>query len=910
MDFPHIKDTQFPHVDNVDVYKYQNVFDYTRWTGKVSFKLLNVLWNSNYADVPYFDSISKRDEWFDAQYGYVGTLESLFNNTPENSIKIPIPYNDAYNYNYLVVDMPMQTSEMQPINYEDKNIRVKRWFYFIEDMVQTAPSTTELKISVDYWTTFIHQVEIPYLMLERGHAPMMKTSVEQYLANPIANNEYLLADDFNYGNTDLIQTSNYVPIGNGTKYVLFCAPYESSDFANFDSAPYSGNSTPPTYSDINNRWGYQLQVNGYEWKYGDTDYSSANLPIKNQTQDGILNGCHCYAIAGSQAKAFFNYCAKYCVHFIHGIKAMFILDESLFTKGSSISFKDYTLYSVTKKNTDLNISFSKAQFGFDSKYANIAKLYTFPYSSLEITDDEGNSFTAKIENCGHIQMHREVSLVYPYLNYNVFFSGINGDGSMQYAWKDVSGTSHNKNMWASDFSKFMMNWSVPTYSLYVSAEDEYAANNFFNVLAKRAGAIKDYENAVRYANTTYENTDDSFDTMTDNVAASGATLVTNTNNSTNTMVTNIAADMQTLLDNTQIACDTASNLRVYRATKQTQIKDQNNTKIDNDANIANGFTVAATAARNDYSAVAYGNSGTANINGAMAGAFGSMISGALGGGDNIPGIGAVSGGISGLVSVGQTAINLQATGANLLASITTDQNIASLTMNATSAYAQQATQCNTNVLQHQQAIENETVVKNNACVTDQNTNTANTNNADAGRNKTMQDTNADNTRNTNNANAVRTQNTETNNADWTRDATVAAEKANLVQKQLEAENMYKNARLQRPAEYSKYEGDFMPDVYERRGVRFNIRTQTKAAISQAGDAFLRFGYALHRVWDMSNGFHYGKNFTFWKAEDIWINDGSGVANIATNVIGNILLKGVTVWRDPNKIGTVGIYDNI
>ena len=55
MDFPHIDDTKFPIIDNVNVYKYQNNFDYARWKGKVSFKLLNVLWNSNYADVPFFD---------------------------------------------------------------------------------------------------------------------------------------------------------------------------------------------------------------------------------------------------------------------------------------------------------------------------------------------------------------------------------------------------------------------------------------------------------------------------------------------------------------------------------------------------------------------------------------------------------------------------------------------------------------------------------------------------------------------------------------------------------------------------------------------------------------------------------------------------------------------------------------
>lgn len=928
MDFPHINDTQFPNLNNVDVYKYKNNFDYARWQGKVTYKLLNVKWNSSYNDVPYFDSIEERDEWFDTQESKVGVLESVFNNTPKQKLKVPLPFNDMYHYNYIVIDMPIQTSEEQPINYGDETLRVKRWFYFIEDMTQFAPSTTELEISIDYWTTFIHSVSIPYLMLERGHAPMFEVDVDTYLANPIMNNEYLLADDFNYSTDNIIKTSTYYPIGNSDKFVLFCAPYSIDDFSYFGGSAYSGNATPPTFSDIDNRWGYQLQVNGYEWKYGDADYSNANLPITNETQNGIFNGCRCYAINAEDAMSFFNECEEYCVNFLHGIQAMFILSKDLVSVENTFEFRNYTIYRVKQKTNDVQINLSKASFGFPEKYEKITKLYTFPYSQLEVTDDEGNSFTAKIENTGRIEMHTEISLVYPFLNYNVLFSGINGYGELNYVWKNVDGTTENENVWADDFSKYMMNWKIPVYSLYVSAEHEYAANNYFDNAAKRAAAIKDYENAVRYANTTRANIADSYATNTTNVsatgstnvtntAADGATLVTNTDNLTDTMVANMAADMQTLLDNTDTACDKATNLRIFRSTRQTNIKDYNNTKITADASIANSVTAATTTANNGYAAVAYGNSSTASLNGAAANMAGSMGSGFFNGG----GTGAVSGGISGLVGMAQTGMQIQAAGANLLASIATDNTIATITQQATNAYAQQATQCNDNVLQESIIIDGKTIEMNNACVTEQNTRTAGTNNADAGRSKVAQDTNAENTRDTNNANAGRTrdtnnanagrtQTTETNNATYTRNATVAAEKANLVQKQLNVANQYKNSRLHAPHKQGEYTGDLYPDAYHRRGVRFNIRTQSQSAIAQTGDAMLRFGYALHKVWDMSSGFHYGKQFTFWKAEDIWINDGTGVANIATNAIANILLSGVTVWRDASKIGTVGIYDNI
>ena len=928
MDFPHIDDSSFPHLNNVDVYKYKNEFDYARWQGKATYKLINVRWNSSYSDVPYFETDKKRDEWFDTQEGYAGILESVFNNTPETSLKIPIPYNVAYEYNYLVVDMPVQTSIDNQINYENANDRVSRWYFFIEDMIQSAPNTTELELSVDYWTSFANQIDIPYLMLERGHAPMTKTSVAEYLSNPIYNNEFLLADDFNFGNETIIKTSTYKPIGNGTKYVLFCAPYKQSDFANFGGVAYSGSSTPPTFSDLSSRWGYQLQVNDYEWKYGDSDYSSADLPISNEITNGILNGCNCYAIAGSQAQAFFNDCAKNCVNFIHGIKALFILDESLFTKGTSFTFRNKTIYPVTQKLSNQVISFNKAQFGFDAKYAEITKLYTSPYSILEVTDDNGNIFSAKIENCSTLTVHSEISIVYPFLNYNVFLSGVNGDGTMQYIWKEINGTEDSKTMWASDFSKFMMNWKIPTYSIFVSAKDEYAANNFFGNRAKRAGAIKDYENAVRYANTAYENVDDSMQTNTDNVsatnatnvtnvAADGTTLVTNTGNSTTAMVNNVAADMTTLVDNTTDAGTVAEDVRLYRSTHQYQILNHQNTKIATDTTIANSSVIQTTSTRNDYMATSYGNTGASQIQVAGLGMIGSMGSGLASGGLT----GALAGGINGCVSIAQTGTSVSATGANIIAAIGTDAAIAALTTQCNDAYAQNAQLQNENILDQNVYIDAYTVTENKKLLIRQNDRTAATNNADAGRTKTAQDTNAGNTRDTNNANAVRTQttnnanavrtqNTETANADYTRDATVEAEKANLIQKQLEVANTYENAKLQSPHQQGEYSGDFLPDVYERRGIRFNVRTQTTSAIAQAGDAMLRFGYALHRTWDMSLGFHYGKHFTFWRAEDIWINDGEGVANVAVNTISAMFMKGVTIWRDPEEIGRVSIYDNL
>ena len=894
VEFPHLNDTAFPGVDNdsnlsgVDVYKYQNDFDYYRWRNQVSVKLLNVLWNSDYADVPYFDNDVKRDEWFDNHEGIIKPLETPFNNTPETFVQLAIPYNDAYKYNYLVVDMPIQTSTDEPLDYEAADTRVKRWYYFIEDIVQLSPSTTRFKLNIDYWTTFIHSVAINYLMLERGHAPMTKTTVEQYLANPLENSEYLLADDFNYQRGDtFVKASNYTPIGNGKKYVIFAAPYRPQDFELFGGTDYSGDSTPPTYDNIpNERSGFQMEVNGYQWRYGETDYSNAHLPIYGLLdQDAeIYNGTICYAIDALHANSFFNRMAHTRVHFIHGIQAIFILAENMFEREEGFQFEGETIYRCHRKVNELNYVFDKAAFNFDEKYADLAKLYTSPYSFVEVTDDNGRTFNFNIENTGRLKMRSEISLAFPYLRYNVLFAGINGNGSFGYTWKNLNDVDVNKTMWESDFSKFMMNWDIPTYSIYISAENEYAANNAAGMAARRLSAIKDYKNATRFANTNKENTADTMQTNTDNVAASGETMFNNVARTQRGLINNMTRENDTntfIVDTLQNAGDVRTGLDPVGYLSKTTWANFN--KVSKDADVDRIMLSQNLSIENDYiSSMALANQGSQLLSGAT---------GALMSGSTAP----IA---SGLVSAISVSVTTPITLSN-------NQNIVDIQDDAITRKIGNAKESMQALFDAQKDYTGDLKDANNAL------RKANTEQfSDTLANNGINDRNADYTRQTNNANAVRTQNTETDNADYTRLANVRANKANLEQAQIDAEAQYKNARLQRPVNQGQYSDDAFPDIWMRRGIRFNIRTQTKAAIAQAGDAFLRFGYALHRAWDMTQGFNYMKHFTYWKAEDIWVNDGNGVANIATNTISDILLKGVTVWKNPSEIGTVSIYDNI
>ena len=61
---------------------------------------------------------------------------------------LPIPFDVASRYNYLVVEFPMQTSATQPIEYESANGR-RIFFYFIKSINQLSPNNTEFMLQLD-----------------------------------------------------------------------------------------------------------------------------------------------------------------------------------------------------------------------------------------------------------------------------------------------------------------------------------------------------------------------------------------------------------------------------------------------------------------------------------------------------------------------------------------------------------------------------------------------------------------------------------------------------------------------------------------------------------------------------------------------------------------------------------------
>lgn len=519
--FKHIDDTPYPRMGNPYA-QYTQVFDYHTWSAGVKLHLYNVAWNNK--NIVDFESEEKRDLWFDENASEPYTFDSSMHLQPDSTIRLPLPFEVLNNVNYITVDFPYE-----PIRPNSKD-RIYKYCYFVEDIKQLAPSTTELQLKLDAWQTFGYRVHFEYAQIERSHALIASSDVDSYLNNPIENNSYLLYPDVKYGEDAAIVTkSNFYPFGNGKKFILFATTLDSAMLiAIANNAAHEWYDTDDiSYENMSTRWGYQYKVNGFNLQLGDMDYSSLNTPSSSYSADYIPTGLHVFALYSEDAASFFEQVKKYAPQVMQTIQAMWVVGDDMcevaesFTIFNTVIYKPYFINEMSEK-----ITLNKKDFAYDSKYAELAKLYTFPYACLSLSDNAGKTCIVRIENCGSLEIHKRVSAVYPYLKAQAFLTGVNGDGFNTYEWKNIN-TNNIRKIYNTPFSDFMIDFDIPIYALWIDGATDYAFKHQRDMKAEQLKALNTYHVVARNTNTGYENTKDSAETSKENSLLNAETTKSN-----------------------------------------------------------------------------------------------------------------------------------------------------------------------------------------------------------------------------------------------------------------------------------------------------------------------------------------------------------------------------------------------
>lgn len=651
----------FPGLDNVDVYRYKNALDYQRWKPATRIKMCNITWCGDYDNVVKFADETARDAYLDSITGEVQSFDTMFHVKPDGTAKVPVPITSAQGYNYLVVDLPRPTGEAQPLMYAE-GARKGRYLYFITDARQLSPNTTMLTLALDVWQTYIYDMRFDYVMLERGHAPVVANGVDDYLKNPRRNSEYLLTPDVG---------------GDKTPYIA-----KRTEVRNYSAEEQRA--CVATYANLQG------------------DLGSASAPLVPALDAPVTSGAlapRVYTVAVSALEGFLRSMEGNAPWLKPAIKGIFFAPENLLTESSGFELWGTTVRVATAtQHVDTFIKPERSDFGYPANAANFAKLYTWPYAAIRLTDENGNASTVRVEDLGTsgIEVASALNLIAPFVRLDARLLGIAGANDHL-----TFTTLENRTFsYGGAWGDYLKSWDVPIMEVSQAASSSAAYSSVY----QRAHAKLAADNALASALAGNETAR----TNAGNVAAN-ITSLNNINVNANTAVTTNANEAA--LNGAQFA----------------------NQKLADDCNTDNATTIALSGLKNDIIALT-----TANNQAATAGRnIASVITGGLT-------EGAAGAGTAAVTGIADMVISFPA--ANAAAAISQSNNESAASIAQTNAlektlHAAQYT-ARTYGVQSTTATAN-TTVRNNAST------------ACANANAGLTDTNAANTKATADANANR-----------------------------------------------------------------------------------------------------------------------------------------------------------
>lgn len=882
--FPHLTGaTDFPG-DNIRTYQqYRNTFDYNRYTASYTYKLCNVRWTADSTDRVYWDTQTDRDNYFDNLTGNVWTADTQLTIIPDDYTKIPVPYTTAVNYNYLMLVTRTIPDDAQPL--DNTNPTTTRLFYFVTDLRQVSASVTGVMLTLDYWTTYIYNVTIPRVVMQRGHAAMQYTTVTDYLANPLANSRGLTTPEpWTVQPANTTACNDWVPLATGTLYALLAVRATWADLKALNTTNAAGSSTGATFTDSATEYGTQYNVNGWQWG-GVPDVDNLTTPnaYAVSADDIRPNGHTMLAITADRLADALRTWDRIAPNMYALIDACLIVPQDMLTLSDTATIAGVSncQQAVAKGVTKLaDFDLKQSNFNYPSEYAELAKLYTYPYAWLDISNGTTHS-TIRIEDTtGDGSIMRRVTLAYPYLNAQTFITGVNGSGVSEYKWVDMRNTTHTTTIPDSAFHT-LMSYDIPTYTLMVDNATMWAVNNgTAGRTQARANAINaSYQPTQGTTNQNKANTLRTAATGQTNANTSAATAQTNANSAANTGQTNANNLANTSINNVNKST-TNQRLTTVNANDAAATINNNSFNLRSDNSVQDGVTASAlTSLQNKSDAIA--TTGTA---------IGGVLTAAATG--NVIGVAAsIASGITGAVN---TAIVVST---RTEATDTSNDSNNTKVSNANERETDNYQTSNSNTLfATDQSIDTQTTIANN--------------NASTTR------TNAANTRNTSVSNAQRTYDTSVANAKRTYDTTVTNANASWMVStinnqralQMTQDNYDANItdlKRSKSTDTTPNTGDPTPDIYGTRGLQVRIMTVSNADVHRYGDQLLTYGYTYDGVIEQPK-LNVMRQFTYWQCEPTIYADNAPA--MAVNSIRDLLETGVTVWRDAGTIGG-SIYNN-
>lgn len=518
-DFPHLGDTAFPHLSNVDVWQYRNNFDYSRWVDNARIKLCTVNWDADYNNVVNWKSDEARNAYFDGLEGCKVDEPTMFQVQPDGTVKVPVPFNAATQCNYLVLDYPVMSTPDNPVSYAAP--ARNRFLYFCEAVEELAPNTTLCHVQLDVWSTYINSVDVSGMMLARGHAPMASVTATDYLKNPYANQAMLTAPDVTFG-TFARTPSLKSHIFNGEVLAVITMSATS--------------------------WGIWGTKAAGTWRvpaeplYLDDTPSLLSLSVAPANLAPLLT-----AMKTEVPQAF------------QTIRAVWFAPVELVETGEPYTFAGTSVRRVFANPwTDFEVAaWSKSDFGYPAKCDDMAKLYTYPYARIMAHTDAGDIEVKVEETEGNISVAARLNLAGPFINVDTYVHL--GGASASLAFAALGSITMP---WAGDALKTLRSLEIPSFAVYLDAGtvNDYATH--FDRAQANTALQNAYTSATASAKTVLDNGIDSVDLSIANLATSvsaALAVLAESQDMENTVLRNTIEVNNILTNNANLLTQTITN---------------------------------------------------------------------------------------------------------------------------------------------------------------------------------------------------------------------------------------------------------------------------------------------------------------------------------------------------------------
>ena len=471
-------------------YDFGQAFNYAVWTEGTNVTLTNVPWNNDYRDICQFPTASGQtlDQYIDGNAHSNDTVNNVSYIKFNVPVRLNIPFNAAFKFNYLRVQNPLQ-----PIPGSDV---LKSYYYFILDVKYLAPNATEFTIQLDIFQSFRNDFKFGNSYIERGHIGIANTKAFDNYGR-----DYLtIPEGIDFGSEyQIIERTHTTLIGRHNASEFYTEP-NVMIVSTIDLDADPGTVTAPILVTAQGSQ-YSNIASGASVYIFQTLSDFVTWTQANRTKPWVTQGIISITIVPDLNRYYPDVTPNFWQSIYNNNSSGSKINGKAYPIGSFYPMAKTNIAYVNWRNSSTIISHIPA------RYQHLRKLFTSPYMVIEMTTWTGTPIILKPEswNDPDATFIERINVIAPNqrivgqpLRYNAITNSVVEEGSSGETNGGDDGGDYL------DLTSIIANF--PTMAIVNNGALNYLASNFANIAYGRQSADWTQSRALRGNETTYDQT--------------------------------------------------------------------------------------------------------------------------------------------------------------------------------------------------------------------------------------------------------------------------------------------------------------------------------------------------------------------------------------------------------------------